>query len=284
MGTWRQLTLAQAVYRKSSKRITAALKTEQPKKASAKDVQEDLLSDLIRLHKERPEFNELYLRRLAMTNFGAGHETMCSALTSTMAMIGCHPDVRARVYAEVCSATTSSKMGLEDALQLPYTHACVKEAQRLHPVIGMSISRKVPVGGLSVHGFRIPPGSTVGCNPVSLHRNPDIFGADADHFVPERWLQGADASALRAMERFNLTWGGGGRTCPGRHLAEMVLHKVVPALVSEFDVQVVAMPDEGATPYYFMAMLTGVKARFVPAERPPRSPIGIKSPKAATLG
>ena len=135
-----------------------------------------------------------------------------------------------------------------------------------------------------MHGFRIPPGSTVGCNPVSLHRNPDIFGADADSFVPERWLQDTDESALRAMERFNLTWGGGGRTCPGRHLAEMVLQKVVPALVREFDVEVVAMPDDGATPYYFMAMLTGVKARFVPAERPPTSPIGINSPRAATRG
>lgn len=189
-----------------------------------------------------------------------------------MAMIGCHPDVRSRVNAEVRSATTSSKIGLEDALQLPYTQACLKEAQRLHPVIGMSISRKVPAGGMSVHGFHIPPGSTVGCNPVSLHRNPDIFGPDADSFVPERWLQGADTSALRAMERFNLTWGSGGRTCPGRHLAEMVLHKVVPALVREFDVEVVAMPDDGATPYYFMAMLTGIKARFVPAERRERPP------------
>ena len=201
-----------------------------------------------------------------MTNFGAGHETMCSALTSIMAMIGSHPDVRTRVNNEVRSATVGPKIALDSALQLPYTQASIKEAQRLHPVIGMSLSRRVPAGGMEMHGLHIPPGSTVGCNPVSLHRNPEIFGPGADKFVPGRWLQATDAPAIRAMDRFNLTWGGGGRVCPGRHLAEMVLYKIVPALVREFDVKVVDLPDDSATPYYFMAMLTGVRASFVPAE------------------
>src|SRR5690348_4158163 len=125
----------------------------------------------------------------------------------------------------------------------------------------MSLSRKVPSGGMQAHGFRIPPGSTVGCNPISLHRNPDLFGPDADSYVPERWLHDASGSAGRAMERYNLTWGAGSRTCPGRNLAEMVLFKVVPALVREFDIEVVSMPDDKDAPCYFMAMLTGVRAR-----------------------
>ncbi|KAK0616175.1 cytochrome P450 [Immersiella caudata] len=251
------------VYQKSSKRIAAALRADD---SSVKDARKDLLADLIQLHKDRPEFTETYLRRLAVTNFGAGHETMCSALTSIMAMIGSHPGTAQKIRTELPDEPRI--VSRDDALRMRYTQACIKEAQRLYPVIGMSLSRRAPVGGLSLNGYYIPPGTTVGCNPVSLHRNPEIFGPESDDYLPERWLD-ADAEAARTMERCNLIWGGGARMCPGRHLAEMVLHKVVPALIKEFDVDIIAMPRHEDVKYYFMAMLTGVKVRFVPVDKKP---------------
>ncbi|KAK0644658.1 cytochrome P450 76C2 [Cercophora newfieldiana] len=248
------------VYQKSSKRITAALRVDKP---PAKNTRKDLLADLIQLHQDRPEFTETYLRRLAVTNFGAGHETMCSALTSIVAMIGSHPGTAQQIRDELPPISTESGVvSHDDALRLRYTQACIKEAQRLHPVIGMSLSRRAPAEGLSLHGYYMPPGTTIGCNPVSLHRNPEISGPSPDEFLPGRWL--GDAEVARAMERCNLTWGGGARMCPGRHLAEMVLYKVVPALIREFDIEILAMPKDEDVKYYFMAMLTGVRARFVP--------------------
>jgi cytochrome P450 len=221
---------------------------------------------LIQLHKERPEFTESYLRRLAITNFGAGHETMCSALTAAMAMIGSRPAVQRRVAGEVRRVT--DVLTYDRAVSLQYVQACIKEAQRLHPVIGMSLSRKVPAGGLRLHGHFFPSGTTVGCNPVALHLNPEIFGPDAHQYNPDRWLQEGDWTRLRVMERTNLTWGGGARACPGRHLAELIVFKVVPALLREFDLEITVMPDERDMPCYFMAMLSGVKARFVPMSMP----------------
>ncbi|KAL2016198.1 hypothetical protein VTK56DRAFT_4087 [Thermocarpiscus australiensis] len=246
------------VYHKTSRRVGTALNVHH---RPQKNARKDLLADLIRLHKERPEFTATYLRRLAITNFGAGHETMCSALTAAMAMIGSHPDVQGRVADEV--RLTPEPTRYDNAIRLRYTQACIKEAQRLHPVIGMSLSRKVPAGGLRLHGHYFPAGTTVGCNPVALHRNPDIFGPDAGRYNPDRWLQEDEPGRVRAMERVNLTWGGGARACPGRHLAELVVYKVVPALLEEFDVEITALPAEDEMPCYFMAMLTGVKARFV---------------------
>jgi cytochrome P450 len=234
--------------------VTKQKPSKKPK--NGRHSQEDLLVDLVRLHKEKPEFNETYLRRMAMTNFGAGHETLCSALTSIFSMIGTHPEAWGKVADEV--RHTDKPLSFDDAAQLQYMRAAIKEAQRLYPVLGMSLSRTVPEGGLQVHGHFFPSGTTVGCNPVALHRNADIFGLDAGSFNPGRWLNGGD---IRGMERYNLTWGGGNRICPGRHLAYLVLFKVVPALIREFDVEV-SMPPEEDIRYYFMAMLTGVKARF----------------------
>ncbi|KAK1538835.1 cytochrome P450 [Colletotrichum costaricense] len=245
------------VYRQVSRRVTSSLAN---KPVSKNDRKEDFLVDLIQLHKDKPEFTEQYLRRMAITNFGAGHETMCSALTSIMSMIGSHPEAQKRISEEVCSAAEDPKV-YDNAIRLDYTQAAIKEAQRLYPVLGMALPRTVPPEGLTVHGKTFPSGTTVGCNPVSLHRSPLIFGPDAEEYHPDRWLD--TERDLKGMERFNLTWGGGGRMCPGRHLAELIVYKTIPALLEHFDLEV-EMPPEAEIQYYFMAMLTGVKARFLP--------------------
>ncbi|KAK3400453.1 cytochrome P450 [Sordaria brevicollis] len=317
------------VYQKSSKRISAALKgqvqdpkakpSKKNKQSKAAEKPKDLLDDLIALHLSKPDlFTETYLRRMATTNFGAGHETLCSALTACMAMIGTHGEVQERVREEVASYL-GNKDGDEKvvphvpfdatAKELRYTLAAIKEAQRLHPVIAMSLSRTVPLmrshafgEGVRINGYNIPPGTTVGCNPVALHRNTEIFGEDADEYNPGRWLPRSSNSGsgsgsgspaansdsdsdpgsdpnnnspqtssseednerkrLREMLHLNLTYGGGARTCPGRHLAELIVWKVVPRLVSEFRIEVTHMPDEKDMERYFMSMLTGVKVRF----------------------
>lgn len=62
--------------------------------------------------------------------------------------------------------------------------------------------------------YLIPPNSTVSVQAWSLHRNPAIFGDDAEIFCPERWL--VDADRVREMERGFLAFGRGGRACTGR--------------------------------------------------------------------
>lgn len=223
------------------------------------------MTDLIQLSKDRPEFNEHYLRRMAMSNFGAGHETLTSTLISAFAMIGSHPTTQTRVANE--ARQSSGSLSYEDASQLLFTQASIKEAQRLHPVIGMSLPRRVPEQGMAVHGYQIASGTTVGCNPVSLHRTPEIFGKDAEVYRPQRWL---DETTRKDLDRFNLIYGGGARTCPGRYLAEMLVGKIVPVLIRHFDIEVTILPEE-EMPFYFMSMLTGVKARFIARDEPPDS-------------
>jgi cytochrome P450 len=182
-------------------------------------------------------------------------------MTAAIAMMASHPECQRRVAEEMESIV--SPVSFDSGSRLAYTQASIKEAQRLYPVIGMSLPRTVPSGGFRAHGHYFPPGTTVGCNPVSLHRNVELFGSDVEEFNPDRWSD--PALDARAMERCNLTWGGGARTCPGRHLAELIVYKVVPTLMKEFHVEV-DIPDEEGMPFYFMSMLSGVKARFLPRQ------------------
>lgn len=198
---------------------------------------------------------------MIMTNFGAGHETMASTLTSIIAMIGSHAQVHDRLADEIRGAKDAG--AYTNAAQMPYLQSVIKESKRLHPVISMALPRKVPAAGLQLHGHYIPAGTTVGCNPVALHRNEEICGLRPDHFEPERWLD--DEDRARDMELFSLAWGRGARSCPGRHLAEMIVWKVVTALVREFDIET-EIPSEEEMPTYFLSMMTGVKARFYSKE------------------
>lgn len=231
-----------------SRRANAALRPKPPK-----DDRQDLMADLIQLHRDKPAFTEMYLRRMAITNFGAGHETMASTLTSVMAIIGSNKDVQTQLVQEMFSIDDNTSY--HEANRLCLVQAVIKECRRLYPVISMSLPRTVPEHGLHLHGYFFPPGTTVGCNPVALHRNPEMFGPDAETFSIDRW---SDPEAARIMERCSLAWGGGARTCPGRHLAELVVVKVVTTLLREFCIEA-TMPLESEMRTYFLSIMTEAK-------------------------
>lgn len=101
--------------------------------------------------------------------------------------------------------------------QLPYLHAVISEATRLHPSIMWQLLRKAPQD-LTVDGFTIPPGTNVGISPRAQNRDPDIWGEDANEFRPERWIE--DEEKGKYFENTTMTFGGNGpRMCIGRNIA-----------------------------------------------------------------
>lgn len=242
--------MSQDVGKRVSKRINVALHRQLKPGAH-----HDLITDLIDLHNRKPDFTETYLKRMAVTNFGAGHETLTSTLTSTFTLLASDPDLYQRVATEVRAEEEPARFAVASELQL--LQASIKEAKRLRPVIGMSLPRRVPHGGLVLHDQFFPAGTTVGCNPTALHCNADICGSAPWAYNIDRWL---DPDAAKDMETFSLSWGGGSRTCPGRHLAELIVFKTVAALIQHFDMKI-TVPAEEHMPSYFMSMPTGVKAR-----------------------
>ena len=75
---------------------------------------------------------------------------------------------------------------------------------RMHPGVAFPLERIVPPGGTQLCGMQIPADTIVGVNAAVIHRNIDIFGADANAFRPERWLD-KDEERIKTMNRFLLT-------------------------------------------------------------------------------
>lgn len=78
-------------------------------------------------------------------------------------------------------------------------------------------------------------------NTWIIHRNKEIFGADADIFRPERWLE-ADESQKAVMERNYIPFGVGSRTCIGKNISLLEMNKLVPIVIRDYDMEVLDQP------------------------------------------
>ena len=92
----------------------------------------------------------------------------------------------------------------------------IKEAMRLHPSVALTMPRVVGESGLELAGTVIPPGWKVGMNAAVIGRSKTIYGSDADMFRPQRWLE----SGGETLDRYNLVFGGGTRTCIGKNVRQ----------------------------------------------------------------
>jgi hypothetical protein len=54
-----------------------------------------------------------------------------------------------------------------------------------------------------------------------MQRRPEIWGADAAEFSPDRWLRADAGKMLREVGWGNMPFSGGPRICPGRKYCEV---------------------------------------------------------------
>jgi cytochrome P450 len=104
------------------------------------------------------------------------------------------PEVYNKLSQEIKKAQDASELSeivtYAEAQALPYFQACLKEAMRLRPAVGVGIYRKTPPEGVDIGGKHWPGGIEVAVNGWVLHRDKSIFGDDVETFRPERWLEG----------------------------------------------------------------------------------------------
>ncbi|KAG0647709.1 Cytochrome P450 monooxygenase [Hyphodiscus hymeniophilus] len=203
----------------------------------------DLLQSLIEGHLKSPDkFGEGDVFAVAHGAISfAGSDSTASTMQSFFWHVLRDPRVYSAVVSEVLTASKSGKLSERvtwaEAQQLPYFQACLKEAMRTRPAVGVNISRLIPQGGAEVNGTWLPGGTSVAVNGWVLHKDKRIFGEDADDFKPERWLE--DEEKAKKMERYMFQFGGGSHLCIGRNLALLEMNKILPLLLKEYDIELI---------------------------------------------
>ena len=226
----------------------------------------DMLQTFLDMHEEKPDsFPEMAIYGVLFANWNAGSDTTAITLRAILYYVLRTHGVLARLMDELDSASLSSPVTWKEGQQLVYLDACVKEAMRVHPGVGLGLERVTPVEGLTLtDGTRLQGGTVVSMNAYVVHRNKDVFGVDADHYNPNRWLQGKNESnsAFQArynnMRRHDFTFGAGTRTCIGKNISLIEIYKVIPSLLLEFDIQLAEPHKEWHTKNSFFVFQTGL--------------------------
>lgn len=220
------------------------------RRAGVRQGGEDLLALLVEARDEDGRsMSDAELRDGLVTLLVAGHESTATALSWVFYRLLRHPDVLARLRAEINGVVGGRPVGPEHLGQLHYLDATVKETLRLNPVVPV-VGRCLQVP-LRLGGRELPAGVVVAPCIYLTHRRPDLW-PHPEQFDPERFLQ------KQAAPYAFFPFGGGVHRCLGMAFAtyEMkliiaqVLNRVVLRRVPGYTTRVVRRgiafaPSEG---------------------------------------
>ena len=181
------------------------------KKIGSKELErKDLLSQLFAAHEKAPDvFREGDVFAVAHGAIFAGSDSTASTMQSFCHSVLRDPRIYANIKKEIDQATAAGKLSempqWNEVQALPYFQACLKEAMRVRPAVGLNITRLVPAEGTEIDGTWYPGGTRVALNGWVLHRNEQIFGRDPKVYRPERWLEGDAKNMERYMFQVSLS-------------------------------------------------------------------------------
>jgi enediyne biosynthesis protein E7 len=149
----------------------------------------------------------------------AGHETTAAVLNSVWYLLSQHPEVEAKLHAEV-DAMELADLRLATIESLHYTHQVILEALRLYPPVWVLTRRCLHADRLA--GYQAPAGTDVFMSPYVVQRDPRHW-PEPDEFRPERFGGGAESAAHRFAF---IPFSAGPRHCVGETFAtyEMAIH------------------------------------------------------------
>jgi cytochrome P450 len=173
------------------------------------------------------------VRDEAITLLLAGHETTANALTWTWYLLSQHPEVEARLHAEIDTVLAGRLPTLADIERLPLVEQIVTESMRLYPPAWI-IGRRA-IGEYTLGPYTLPPRAMIFMSPYVTQRDARFF-PDPDRFDPRRW-SAAGAAALPKFAYF--PFGGGARQCIGEHFAWMELVLVVATISQRWQLRLV---------------------------------------------
>ncbi|OQV03644.1 hypothetical protein CLAIMM_08662 [Cladophialophora immunda] len=226
----------------------------------------DLLQQMFDIQQNKGadvNFGEKDMAKESYSAIFAGSDTTAIAMRATLYFLMTNPPIYAQVVKEIDQAMgngtipATGPVAYSQATKLPLLCASIKEAMRLHPSVGLTLPRDVPRQGLVIADTPIPGGTRIGMNAAVVQYDRSVFGEDADTFRPARWL--ADSTA--SMDRCMLHFGAGTRTCLGKNISLSELHKLIPALLRDFKLEL-ATKEPWKTYNFFFNTQKGLLIRL----------------------
>jgi cytochrome P450 len=189
---------------------------------------DDLFSALLSASAQGPErFADEDLVTLVVNLLFGGHDTSRSMLSIGMALLLQHPEQLARLRRDPSLAVCAGE-----------------EILRFEPPI--AVLAREPVEDIELEGVVLPKGEMVLLSILSANRDARVFSE------PDRFDVGRDAP-----RSFSFGWGP--HHCLGAALARAEIQEAIPALLRDFDFELVEAPQW--VPFVAIRRLDSVRVR-----------------------
>ncbi|XP_054922659.2 vitamin D 25-hydroxylase-like [Dermacentor andersoni] len=207
-----------------------------------RDYIDRFLNEMRRPEQGKKTFTHDVLTSNASSIFGAGSETVRSAIEWLVLMCASKPEVQKRVRDEIDVVLGRSGQGSrvvwEDRSRMPYTQAFIWEMARFKPVNPFGLMRCASED-TKVSGYVIPRGSVVVPSLRSIFHDAS-FWEDPEVFRPERFLVEGGTRASKPERLIPFSYGK--RSCPGEMIANMETFIFLTTILQHF---IIEMPRSG---------------------------------------
>ncbi|PHT52906.1 CytochromeA1 [Capsicum baccatum] len=185
----------------------------------------------------------------------AGHESTAVAASWCLMLLALHPEWQSRIREEmsqicpngILDAESVSKMRMLEDIFYYLSMLClnnlyltikldikvtmvIQEVMRLYPPAAF-VSREA-LEDTQIGHIVVPRGVCLWTLIPTLHRDPDIWGRDANEFKPERFENGVSSACK--LPQVYIPFGLGPRLCLGRNFAMVQLKVVISLIISKF--------------------------------------------------
>ncbi|KAL8813212.1 MAG: hypothetical protein Q9200_000441 [Gallowayella weberi] len=176
------------------------------------------------------------LNEEALTLLTAGNDTTANAMIIGAYLICTHPEVLKRMVKELQTAFPKGDASItfEQAKQLPYLTAVLREVLRCSNPLPGRLPRVVPPEGASIDGIDLAPGVVVHTSAYLLNRHKSVWGEDSWEFKPERWL----IEQPQTLDKYMTSFYKGSRQCLGINLAWCELYLLMSKLFLRYEVEI----------------------------------------------
>lgn len=185
--------------------------------------------------------------------FGAGFDTVTTALSWSLMYLALYPDVQKKIHEELDRTIGRERRPrLSDRGMLPYTEAFILELFRHSSFMPFTIPHSTTKATV-LNGFYIPKDTCVFINQWQVNHDETLW-KDPSSFRPERFLNAAGTELSRPESEKVLAFGLGRRRCLGEAIGRWEIFLFLTTLLQQLHFSLRPGEQVDITPQYGLTM------------------------------
>ncbi|NWI41803.1 CP1A4 protein, partial [Picathartes gymnocephalus] len=185
--------------------------------------------------------------------FGAGFDTVATALSWSLMYVALYPDVQRKIQEELDRTIGRERRPrLSDRGTLPYTEAFILETFRHSSFVPFTIPHSTTKATV-LNGFYIPKDTCVFINQWQVNHDETLW-KEPSAFKPERFLNASGTELSRTEGDKVLSFGLGKRRCIGETIGRWEIFLFLTTLLQQLSFSLRPGEQVDITPQYGLTM------------------------------